>query len=448
MRTADAETAAEYVSLGEKIETVRRGIIEKAENGEIYDIFICFKATEIGSDKKTDDYYLGRDIYYDLTKDGYRVFFSAETLKRTAEQEFEPYIFRALSTARVMLVLCSDNEKIESAWVKNEWSGFLDMRDGKGLIPVCGNDSERYSPYSLPDELRKLNAIEYDGKLFENLKMKIEAYFPERIKAREDAEKKAKEAEYEARYAKEREAQALLLKKQQEQLEALMRKLEEKNGDDSAKTAERPDEAAASDNGQSVTTAPEKENAEAFADKPQVSAKAKAADKTADSPKKTSKPAKAAQKAESLPTVKADTVDKAAAAPEPRKSTEKQSDPLPEAKDLVMVIDNGVLKSIKVKNQSDPFSVTLPEYVKRIERNAFSDCKCSAVTLPSGLKEIESRAFEDCKTLRSISISDSVAYIAPGAFDGCNLLTEIRVSDDNKNYRSVNGDLYSKDGKN
>ncbi len=72
VRTADAEAAAEYISLGEKIEAVRRGIIEKAESGEIYDIFICFKATELGSAKKTDDYYLGRDIYYDLTKDGYR----------------------------------------------------------------------------------------------------------------------------------------------------------------------------------------------------------------------------------------------------------------------------------------------------------------------------------------------------------------------------------------
>lgn len=44
------------------------------------------------------------------------MFFSAITLGRVTEQEFEPYIFKALSTARAMLLLCFDNEKIESPW--------------------------------------------------------------------------------------------------------------------------------------------------------------------------------------------------------------------------------------------------------------------------------------------------------------------------------------------
>ena len=182
IETANGETKETYRELGEKIETIRKGIIEKSNAGEIYDIFICFKATEVDDDRrKTMDYDLGKEIYSTLNKDGYRVFFAPETLLQIAEQEYEPYIYRALSTAKVMFLLCSDNREIESAWVKNEWSRFLDLHNGQGLIPICGNKFEPYSPNSLPEELRKLNAIEYNGRLFEQLLTKVRAYFPEII---------------------------------------------------------------------------------------------------------------------------------------------------------------------------------------------------------------------------------------------------------------------------
>ena len=179
VESADDSTKQKYHELGEKIENIRKGIIEKSNADEIYDIFICFKATEVDDDRrKTIDYDLGREIYSTLNKEGYRVFFAPETLLQVAEQEYEPYIYRALSTAKVMFLLCSDNREIESAWVKNEWSRFLDMHNGQGLIPICGNKFEPYSPNSLPEELRKLNAIEYNGRLFEQLLTKIRTYFP------------------------------------------------------------------------------------------------------------------------------------------------------------------------------------------------------------------------------------------------------------------------------
>lgn len=188
----------EYVALADKIEEIRKKIIEKSLDGDAYDVFICFKATEIDDErKKTLDFDLGKEIYKELTDEGYKVFFSPETLLRIKEQEFEPYVYRALSTAKVLLLLCSDNKKINSPWVKNEWGRFLDLRGGEGLIPVCGNKYENYSPNSLPLELRKLNAIEYDARLFERLKSKISSFFPERLEKlaqekREEEEKRLK----------------------------------------------------------------------------------------------------------------------------------------------------------------------------------------------------------------------------------------------------------------
>ena len=54
--------------------------------------------------------------------------------------------------------------------------------------------------------------------------------------------------------------------------------------------------------------------------------------------------------------------------------------------------------------------------------------------------------FQDCTGITSIVIPDSVISIDRSAFSGCTSLTEITVSPDNKNYSSVDGVLFNKDG--
>ncbi len=226
LEAADAETKAEYQRIGARIELARQGILTKAQSGETYDIFICFKATEMNDERRrTIDFYLGEELHKELTNQGYKVFFSPETLMRVVEQEYEPYIYRALSTAKVMLLLCSDIREIESAWVKNEWGRYLDMRNGQGLIPICGNKYEPFSPSQLPGELQKLNAIEYNERLFETLNKKLDAYFPERVKEREQQAQRQRDEEYNARYAQQlkeqEERNARLLEQQQKQIEQM-----------------------------------------------------------------------------------------------------------------------------------------------------------------------------------------------------------------------------------
>lgn len=208
IKTAPKDLKKDYEEIGENIEYVRKEILEKVEDGNPYDVFICFKATEIDDPRRrTADYDFGNTVYDSLTKKGYNVFFSAQTLTRIKEQDYEPYIYRALSTARVMLLLCSDERKIDAPWVKNEWSRYLDMHNGKGLVPVCGNRFEPFSPARLPSELQKLNAIEYDEKVLEKIEQKVSAYFEDRIKAQEEERKKREE---EKRAEAERRRQAEL----------------------------------------------------------------------------------------------------------------------------------------------------------------------------------------------------------------------------------------------
>ena len=71
--------------------------------------------------------------------------------------EYEPYIFAALNSAKVMVVLGTKPEYFNAVWVKNEWSRYLALiKNGakKMLIPAYRD----MDPYDLPEEFSHLQA--------------------------------------------------------------------------------------------------------------------------------------------------------------------------------------------------------------------------------------------------------------------------------------------------
>ena len=135
---------------------MRRGIIEVSSREEPYDIFICYKETD-ETGQRTLDSVLAQDLYDALTEKGYRVFFSRITLEDKLGQEYEPYIFAALNSARVMLAVGTDYEYYNAPWVKNEWSRYLQLiaaGQKKSLIPCYKN----IDVYDMPKEFAKLQA--------------------------------------------------------------------------------------------------------------------------------------------------------------------------------------------------------------------------------------------------------------------------------------------------
>ena len=100
-----------------------------------------------------------QEVYYRLTEKGYRVFFSRITLEDKAGAEYEPYIFAALNSAKVMIVLGSRPEHFSAVWVKNEWSRFLALmkKDRTKLLIPCYKNMD---PYDLPEQLAVLQSYD------------------------------------------------------------------------------------------------------------------------------------------------------------------------------------------------------------------------------------------------------------------------------------------------
>ena len=91
--------------------------------------------------------------------------------------------------------------------------------------------------------------------------------------------------------------------------------------------------------------------------------------------------------------------------------------------------------------------IDVPEGVSRIEKQTFYGCGISGITLPETTKSIDSEAFGGCSNLTSIRLPASVAEVNSTAFFGCKNLSQIDVAEENENYRSIDGVLYTKDGK-
>lgn len=86
--------------------------------------------------------------------------------------------------------------------------------------------------------------------------------------------------------------------------------------------------------------------------------------------------------------------------------------------------------------------------VKEISKNAFYSCSLfTSAIIPDSINKIGEASFYNCDNLLSITIGSGVETIDNGAFADCKLLRIISVSNDNLSFKSMEGNLYSKDEK-
>ena len=153
---ADPQQKELYVQEAKQIAEIQQNILRIAQSEDPFDVFLCYKET--GEDgKRTVDSVIANDIYYQLTEEGYKVFYAPITLEDKLGSAYEPHIFAALNSAKVMLVIGTKAAHFDAVWVKNEWSRFLALmkKDRTKLLIPCYKDMD---PYDLPDRFAHLQA--------------------------------------------------------------------------------------------------------------------------------------------------------------------------------------------------------------------------------------------------------------------------------------------------
>ncbi len=140
------------------------------------DVFICVKisaATEKNPAAKgrTADYEYAMRVYNDLQKRGVKAFFSFVTLEN--EVNSDDLIWVNLVKSRKMLLIGSERDYLESAWVKSEWKRWLFLEREKDMH-ICVMKHDHENPKSvLPRELYskgpQIYTLDTYDKMIENL---------------------------------------------------------------------------------------------------------------------------------------------------------------------------------------------------------------------------------------------------------------------------------------
>lgn len=72
-------------------------------------------------------------------------------------------------------------------------------------------------------------------------------------------------------------------------------------------------------------------------------------------------------------------------------------------------------------------SIILPETIKKIGECAFLLTDIESITIPNSVDTIMQMAFQDCNKLKTIKLSESITVIPGGLFKGCSSLEEIEI---------------------
>lgn len=151
--SATEEQRADYTVQANEIDRLQKDILRRTESAEDFDVFISFKSTD-ESGNSTEDARIARNIYDELTKRGFKTFFSDVTLNDMLFSDYEPVIFRALYSCKFFILVATRPEYVTAPWVTNEWSRFEQRMEEEKLSGVACAVFDGKAVHDLPPFLR------------------------------------------------------------------------------------------------------------------------------------------------------------------------------------------------------------------------------------------------------------------------------------------------------
>ncbi|MCM1438946.1 MAG: toll/interleukin-1 receptor domain-containing protein [Roseburia sp.] len=200
---ATSDQREEYKKKAQEIDYIRSEFFKLKQSGLHYDCFICVKVSKTEGEQEnesgknwTDDAY-DADAIYDLLKgEGFSPFFSEREIRGRTGVDYEAMILYALYTSETMLVVCRNEEYLQTPWVKNEYTRFKELLNDKKKE----NDSLTIVYYKTPIERLPISGsgaiqgIDYANLREANFKIVkfVEAHTP-LARAKKEAEKRRRE---------------------------------------------------------------------------------------------------------------------------------------------------------------------------------------------------------------------------------------------------------------
>lgn len=125
--------------------------VHKMEN---FDIFISFKNTD-DEGRLTEDSKIAELLYKEFCARKVSVFYSNITLLKLGESVYKRSIDKALDTAKILILIGTDLDYIESRWIKYEWESFhTDILNGLKKDGEIITYTRNINAHSLPRALR------------------------------------------------------------------------------------------------------------------------------------------------------------------------------------------------------------------------------------------------------------------------------------------------------
>ena len=172
-QTLSEEERRQYLLDAGFIDACQTDLEQAAQDGVQWDVYFCYKEQDRGTDgSRTDsvDKTWVREVYERLRSKvpaGVRIFYAPEALYGLTGASYAAGIANALSTSRIMLLLCSQRDYLQTTWVKSEYDRFLYFIDQEQLkrriIPVY-RGSTGMRPEDFPQTIlaQKIQCIDYE----------------------------------------------------------------------------------------------------------------------------------------------------------------------------------------------------------------------------------------------------------------------------------------------
>ena len=165
----------EYINKLNELDTEYKRIKLELDKGNKYDIFICTKISLKTKENPniegyTQDSKYANILYDELTKKGLKVFYSDKVLSGI---DYDAQIYSALMRSEKMLIISSDREYLESAWVQSEWERWInfikeDVKGKDSLYLFVPNNTPIELPLKLEKTQKFTDTLELVNRLTKN----------------------------------------------------------------------------------------------------------------------------------------------------------------------------------------------------------------------------------------------------------------------------------------